>query len=136
MKLLLFQARGFGWEPHERTLADAEPAPPAGAVDEALVAFVHAERRDEADRPRAVRRTIKSLKWLANKRSLETVVLHSFAHLGGESADADWTRAFFDDVAERLRKVGYRVETTPFGWFSSWRIDVFGESLAKVFQEF
>ena len=24
----------------------------------------------------------------------------------------------------------------PFGWFSSWHIDVFGESLAKVFQEF
>ena len=136
MKLLLFQAKSFGWAPHERTLDSADPEPPSGEVEEAVVAFIHAEKHDEEDRPRTVRRTIKNLKWLAKKRPLETVVLHSFAHLGGENADAAWTLAFFDEVRERLESVGYRVETTPFGWFSSWHIDVYGESLAKVFQEF
>ena len=38
------------------------------------------------------------------------------------------------DLAERLRKTGYEVAITPFGWFSAWSIDVRGESLAKVFK--
>ena len=57
-------------------------------VADAVVIFVHAEKSDEeADREVAVlRQTLKHIKWLANKRAIKNIVIHSFTHLGGETA--------------------------------------------------
>ncbi|HJL20107.1 MAG TPA: threonyl-tRNA synthetase editing domain-containing protein [Sandaracinaceae bacterium LLY-WYZ-13_1] len=137
MRALTFLVDRFAWTPFSKTLPDADDAPSAGSIGEGLVAFLHVEAGDVAEerRRKVFRKTLKHLKWLANKRGLEAVVLHSFTHLGGQSAPADEARAFLEELAARLSKTGYRVEVTPFGWFSSWRIDVRGESLAKVYQE-
>jgi len=137
MKLLTFLARRFAWEGHERTLPDAPAEVPAGEVLDAVVAYVHLEQKDESDaeRARAFKHALKHLKWLANKRDWRRIVLHSFAHLGGESADAAFARAFLEELAERLRGTGYSVELTPFGWFCSWGLAVDGDSLAKVWKE-
>lgn len=134
MRLLTFLARSFSWQPHSQTLSDAPPAEP-GAVVESVVAFIQVESRDEANRDSAFRQSLKHLKWLANKRSLPTIVLHTFTHLGGENADPAFAQTLLLDLAERLRATGYQVELTPFGWFCSWQLDVYGESLAKVYKE-
>lgn len=63
------------------------------------------------------------------------VVLHSFAHPGGENASPEFARAFLMQLAERLADTGYTVKCTPFGWSCEWQIDVHGESLAKVCQQ-
>ena len=140
MRLLSFQARRFAWERFEPNLpgAEVDGAEAGGEVAGAVVVFVHAEAKDEVpeERARVFRRTLKHVKWLAGKRGLRTVVLHSFAHLGGESAAPDFALGLLDELAERLEKTGYRVERTPFGWFSSWELAVHGESLAKVWKEF
>jgi hypothetical protein len=141
LKLLTFQASRFAWKSFSKTLPDASAEDVRGEVDEqvrdALVVFVHAERKDEdADERRGVfRKTLKHVKWLANKRDLKNVVLHSFAHLGGESSSPEFTRGFLDELAARLRDTGYDVRETPFGWFCSWELAVFGDSLAKVWKE-
>lgn len=140
MRLLTFLARSFAWQPYSQTLPDAPlgDAPIAalpGAVTEAVVAFIHVESRDETNRDSAFRQSLKHLKWLANKRLLSTVVLHTFTHLGGENADPAFAQTLLLDLAERLRSTGYQVELTPFGWFCSWQLDVYGESLAKVYKE-
>jgi hypothetical protein len=134
MRILTFLARNFTWEPHSQTLSDAPPAQ-SGSVIDAVVAFMQIEARDDVDRSRVFRRTLKHLKWLANKRQFKTIVLHSFTHLGGENADPDFAHTFFVDLAERLRGTGYTVEITPYGWFCAWQLDVYGESLAKVYKE-
>lgn len=134
MRILSFLARSFAWQPHSQTLPDAPPAQ-AGAANEAVIAFIQVERRDETHRDRAFRQSLKHLKWLANKRSLATIVLHTFTHLGGENADPAFAQTLLLDLAERLGATGYRVELTPFGWFCSWQLDVYGESLAKVYKE-
>jgi len=139
MKILTFQARGFGWKAFSQTLEDApELESPEGVAAECVVGFFHIEARDEPDdvRKKVFKKTLKHLKWLANKRDFKVIVLHSFTHLGGENASADFALAFFEELAERLRNTGYTVYITPFGWFSSWTIDVYGDSLAKVFKEF
>ncbi|MCP4166379.1 MAG: hypothetical protein GY759_10855 [Chloroflexi bacterium] len=133
MRILSFLARSFNWEPYSQTLSDAPPALP-GAVTDAVIAFMHVELEDESDRARVFRQTLKHLKWLANKRKFETIVLHSFTHLGGVNADPAFAQTFFEDLAERLQSTGYRVEITPFGYFCSWQLDVYGESLAKVYK--
>lgn len=137
MRLLSFQAARFAWAPHERSLEEAEPAPPAGEVEEAVVAFLHCEAKDEAaqERQRVFRHVLKHLKWIAGKRGWKRVVLHSFTHLGGENASPGFAEALLEELAGRLRETGYEVRLTPFGWTCSWELSVLGDSLAKVWKQ-
>jgi hypothetical protein len=133
MRVLTFLARSFTWEPFSQTLPDAPPAEP-GAVQDAVVAFIQVEAADEENYARAFRHLLKHLKWLANKKGFRTIVLHSFTHLGGENAPPELAEQLFSEMSQRLESTGYEVAMTPFGWFCSWQLDVYGESLAKVYK--
>jgi hypothetical protein len=137
MKLLCFQAKRFRWKTHSKTLPDVPNQEVDETVELAVVAFLHAETQDaEEQRQTSLqRRTLKHIKWLANKRQLKNVVLHSFAHLGAETAAPQFAEGFIITVAERLRETGYKVWITPFGYFCEWDLSVYGESLAKVWKE-
>src|SRR5262245_1537318 len=137
MKLLCFQAKRFRWKTHSKTLPEVSDLDIEEEVAEAVVAFIHAEASD-ADEGRAaavLRQSVKHIKWLANKRALKNIVLHSFTHLGGDTAQPARAEAFISTLAERLGENGYQVWTTPFGYFCEWDISVYGESLAKVWKE-
>jgi hypothetical protein len=133
MRVLTFLARSFAWSPYSQTLPEAPPAQ-AGEVHDAVVAFIQVEMKDEADYARAFRHLLKHLKWLANKKQFRTIALHSFTHLGGENAPPELAEQLFREMAQRLEHTGYEVAITPFGWFCSWQLDVYGESLAKVYK--
>lgn len=142
MKLLCFQARHFSWKSFSKTLDEigGEKGDDVTSQDEmrdCVVVFAHAEIADESpeSRSRVFRHTLKHIKWLANKRDLKHVVLHSFAHLGGQNAEPAFAKAILSELAERLIGSGYAVKSTPFGYFCEWQIDVHGESMAKVFKQ-
>jgi hypothetical protein len=103
-------------------------------VQDAVVAFIQVEAADEENYARAFRHLLKHLKWLANKKGFRTIVLHSFTHLGGENAPPELAEQLFSEMSQRLESTGYEVAMTPFGWFCSWQLDVYGESLAKVYK--
>ena len=137
MKLLCFQAKRFRWKTHSKTLPEVLDQDIDQAVTETVVVFVHAEVSD-ADEERygsVSRQVLKHIKWLANKRGIKNIVLHSFTHLGGETAQPTVAESFIDTTAQRLRDMGYQVWTTPFGYFCEWDLSVYGESLAKVWKE-
>ncbi|HID33450.1 MAG TPA: hypothetical protein EYP25_02585 [Anaerolineae bacterium] len=134
MRVLTFLARSFAWQPFSQTLPDVPPAS-SGQARNAVVAFIQIEVRDESARARAFRHLLKHLKWLANKKGFRHIVLHSFTHLGGENAAPDFAHAFLLEIGQRLENTGYQVDITPFGYFCSWQLDVYGESLAKVYKE-
>ncbi len=136
MRLLTFQAKRFWWKSFSKTLESVEDVQVEDQVVEAVVAFMHVEARDAADRDDVFRKTLKHIKWLANKRELKRVVLHSFTHLGGENAEPEFAAAFLVELAERLTATGYEVKVTPFGYFNEWELSVYGESLGKVWKEF
>jgi hypothetical protein len=137
MKLLCFQAKSFRWKTHAKTLPEIADQELEHEVRETLVAFVHSETGDLLNEREAsvLRQSIKHLKWLANKRDLRNIVLHSFTHLGGDTAAPARADAFIRAVAERLRESGYQVWLTPFGYLCEWDLSVYGESLAKVWKE-
>ena len=137
MKLLCFQAKRFRWKTHSKTLPEVPDREVEEAVDEAVVVFYQAEAADEETERRAsvLRQTLKHVKWLANKRGLKNIVLHSFAHLGGAGAPTEFTEQLIEETAERLRATGYSVRLTPFGYFCEWDLSVYGDSLAKVWKE-
>ena len=134
MKLLLFQAKKFYWASFSKTLEDALEQEVAETVTEALVVFLHAEVEDE-ENPKLETKVVKNIKWLANKRGLKNIVLHSFTHLSGSTASPAFAQNLLDRLEERLHNTGYRVWQTPFGYFCEWELAVYGDSLAKVFKE-
>lgn len=137
MKLLCFQAKHFRWKTYSKTLVEVADQDVDEQVADAIVIFVHAEKSDEeADKkPSVLRQTLKHIKWLANKRDFKNIVIHSFTHLGGETAAPDFAETLIKAVAERLRENTYTVWTTPFGYFCEWDLSVYGDSLAKVWKE-
>jgi hypothetical protein len=134
MKLLLFQAKQFYWKSFSKTLDTVPDQDVAETVLEAVVVFLHAEAEDEA-KPGLETKVIKNIKWLANKRSLKNIVLHSFTHLSGSTASPEFAQALLDSLEQRLHSTGYHVWQTPFGYFCEWDLSVYGDSLAKVFKE-
>ena len=135
MRLLMFQAKRFWWKSFSKTLDDVEDIEAEDTVADAVVVFVQVEARDATARDDVFRKTLKNVKWLANKRELKRVVLHSFTHLGGENAEPEFANALIRDLAERLQATGYEVWVTPFGYFNEWELSVYGESLGKVWKE-
>lgn len=137
MKLLCFQAKRFRWKTHSKTLPQAVDTEIEAEVRQTVVIFIHAEASDaEESRATSVQRqTLKHIKWLANKRELKNVVLHSFTHLGGATAEPAFAQSFITTLSQRLSETGYTVSTTPFGYFCEWDLEVFGDSLAKVWKE-
>jgi len=137
MKLLCFQAKRFRWKTHSKTLPEVADQDIDQEVAETVVVFIHAEAADgDAERSASVlRQTLKHVKWLANKREFKNVVLHSFTHLGGATAPAVLAASLIAALQQRLSETGYRVWTTPFGYFCEWDLSVYGESLAKVWKE-
>jgi len=134
MKLLLFQAKKFYWKSFSKTLDDVPEQEVAETVTDALVIFLHAEAEDEAN-PKLETKAIKNIKWLANKRNLKNIVLHSFTHLSGSTASPEFAQDLLNRLDERLTNTGYQVWQTPFGYFCEWDLAVYGDSLAKVFKE-
>ena len=137
MKLLCFQAKRFRWKTYSKTLSTAADQNVEQEVTETVVVFVHAEKPDEEEhRSHSIQRqTLKHIKWLANKKDLKNIVIHSFTHLGGETASPAFAESFINALAETLRETAYTVWITPFGYFCEWDLSVYGDSLAKVWKE-
>ena len=137
MKLLCFQAKRFRWKTHSKTLPDVADQDIDQEVSDTVVIFLQAEAADgDSERNASVlRQTLKHIKWLANKRELNNIVLHSFTHLGGLTAPAELAESFITTLQQHLSETGYQVWTTPFGYFCEWDLSVYGESLAKVWKE-
>lgn len=134
MKLLMFQAERFRFSSFEKTLPEAEDREVDEEIIDAAVIFVHAEAEDEARRDKVLSTALKNIKWLANKRQLKNIALHSFTHLSTSKAAPEFAQQFLGDLAERLQTAGYSVWLTPFGYTCAWELSVYGETIAKVFK--
>lgn len=134
MRLLLFQAKRFYWKSFSKTLDEVPDQDVAETVSDAVIVFLHAEAEDEV-KPSLETKVVKNIKWLANKRQLKNIVLHSFTHLSNSTASPEFAQVFLNNLAQRLHSTGYQVWQTPFGYFCEWDLSVYGDSLAKVFKE-
>ena len=134
MKLLMFLAKQFTFRPFEKTLPEAADASGEVQTTDAAVIFIHCEPQDEAEPNGLETKFVKNVKWIAGKRNLTNIVLHSFTHLAESSASPQFAEVFLQSASARLRNTGYQVILTPFGWVCEWELSVHGESLAKVFK--
>jgi hypothetical protein len=132
MKLLMFQAKRFWFRSFSKTLEFVEDQQVEHEVQDTAVIFIHAEPQDEEASSALLTKTLKNVKWIANKRGLKSIVLHSFTHLADATASPEFAQQFLQALEARLHQTGYNVTMTPFGYFCEWELSVYGESLAKV----
>lgn len=134
MKLLMFQARRFRFRSYLKTLSEAPDEEIEKDLSHVAVIFVHVEAEDASRRDKLISKMLKNVKWLANKKRLENVALHSFTHLSDSKAEPKIAHSMLEDLAGRLNASGYCVHLTPFGYTCEWDLEVYGESIAKVFK--
>ena len=130
----MFQAKRFHFRSFLRTVAEVEEQDIEEDLCDVAVIFVHAEAEDVSRRDKVLSTVLKNVKWIANKRDLRNVALHSFTHLSTSKANPEFAHSLLNEIAERLRATGYSVSLTPFGYTCEWDLSVYGESLAKVFK--
>ncbi len=70
MRLLMFQTQRFWWKSFSKTLESVEDIQDENTVEDAVVVFMHVESRMLRRATTAFAKTLKNVKWLANKREL------------------------------------------------------------------
>lgn len=138
MRLLLFHFPEFSFKTHSKVVPDAPDDCREGRVESAVVVFERAEPKDEADAGGVETKLSRNVKRLAGRFATRTVAIDrnaGFSHLGSEPAPPEFARGVLDRARARPEAVGHRVEATPFGHFSGWRLSVAGESLAQIRKE-
>ena len=135
MKLLMIYMDKFAYNVTTKTLDEFEDKSGRKEFKDLLVAFTQAEKEDEDDISKKVKKLIKSIKWAAGKNKTKKIVLHSFAHLSSSKSDPKIAKEILDKAEERLANVGFEVEQTPFGYFLDLEVSAPGVSQARIFQD-
>ena len=136
MKLLVFLSESFEYRASEAgsPLAADVPEPGEDRVENAIVAFIQCEPRDEERGEAVLKQAVKYFRWFARKRDVTRLVLHSFAHLAEERSSPEFARELLAKLGGRLRDHGFDVHHTPFGWSLKWTMSVEGHGYAKTFK--
>jgi hypothetical protein len=136
VKIILFYSPSFWFKTYEKVLEQTPDRDTEAECRQAVVVFYQVEEGDPEHRSKLLTKLIKNIKWLAGKFRSRTVVLHSFNHLSTSKAAAEFAEPLIEEAGKRLKRSGYSVMVTPFGYLNEWKLHVAGESLAKVFKEF
>ncbi len=135
LKMLMLHVREFWFRTHARNLETEEEREEEGeSAGPAILAWIQVETPDLIDPSATARKATKNLKWHARKVDVPRVVLHSFAHLSDDRAEPTEALRVLEEIAERLRGVGFEVLETPWGHFNEFRMHVEGPGIAKVWK--
>jgi len=134
MRMLIWHVDAFVAEPTERgrsPVADAEPQ--TVRIDNALVVFAAAEEKDEAEPEEVATRATAAIEKTAKQLGVQTIVLHSFAHLFVEKLAAPAiAQQILTETQAQMEVDGYSVSQTAFGWFNRLEIRAKGHPLSRV----
>jgi len=135
MKLLIIYAYKFAYKTSLKSLESASETTEQNIIENAVVGFIHVEKKDEVNLSNVETKLIKNLKWAARKNNTERIVLHSFTHLSQSKASSEITRQLLDNSEQRLKKADYEVYQTPFGYFLDLDVKAPGYPLARLFKD-
>ncbi len=106
-----------------------------GRVEEALVCFVSAEKRDEKDPKAAALAAAKNVEDVAGQVHTKRVALYPYAHLSSDLAAPEPAQAVLAALEAELVQRGYEVHASPFGYYKSFRVSVKGHPLSELSRE-
>ncbi|MDD1702059.1 MAG: threonyl-tRNA synthetase editing domain-containing protein [Methanoregula sp.] len=134
MKLLMFNTREFWFKTFRNSLDPHHEENSEKTVEDTLVIFIHVEAEDDGKKERVIKKATDNILWLAKKTGRNNVVLHSFAHLSDSKSDSTVAQEILQALRQNLEIRGLDITVTPFGYLNEFRIQVLGDSLAKVWK--
>ncbi len=105
-------------------------------VGESILVLASVEKSDEPAPQLVAERAAAMLADHARKLKVDTVILHSFAHLFAELAAPAVAVDVLKATEERLTTQGLRVVRTPFGYFNELEIKAKGHPLSRLARTF
>ena len=135
MKLLMIYAEKFAYQTSLKSLDSVAEKSEQNTIVNAVIGFIHAEEKDEANFSKVETKLIKNLKWAARKNETEKIVLHSFTHLSESKASSEMTKQLLDNAEKRLKEAKYEVYQTPFGYFIDLDVKTTGNPLTRLFKD-
>ena len=118
-----------------KSIGDLPKEKRSGRVDEALVCFISAEKRDEKDPKAAALAAAKNVEDVAGQVNTKRVALYPYAHLSSDLASPEPAQAVLAALETELAKRGYEVHASPFGYYKSFKVSVKGHPLSELSRE-
>jgi hypothetical protein len=131
----MIYASRFAYNTSLKSLESVSEKSEQKIIENAVVGFIHAEEKDEANFTKVETKLIKNLKWAARKNETEKIVLHSFTHLSESKASSEMTKQLLDNSEKRLKEAQYEVYQTPFGYFLDLDVKAPGSPLTRLFKD-
>jgi len=138
MRVLFLHSDYLEYEVKEKALrsaGDLRPDQRQGRTDEALVCFLTAEQRDEADPLGTALAAGRNIEEVAAQVRTKRIVLYPYAHLSSSLAAPEPALAIFAALEKDLIARGLEVHASPFGYYKSFAIRVKGHPLSELSRE-
>jgi threonyl-tRNA synthetase len=132
MRLLLLHVDYFEYKTTKATkyAEDLDGLRSEARMEEAIVAFIAAERVDAVSADEVALEASKAIQDVATKVATKRIVLYPYAHLSSELASPEIALAILQQIESLL--VGYEVLRAPFGWYKSFSLKCKGHPLAEL----
>ncbi len=138
MRILFLHADSLEYEVKSKALKSIGEIPEdkrKGRAEEALVCFISAEQRDEANLKAAAAAAARNIEDVAGQVHTKKVVLYPYAHLSSSLAAPEPAQAIFSALEADLANRGFDVLASPFGYYKSFKISVKGHPLSELSRE-
>lgn len=138
MRVLFLHVDYLEYEVKEKALRGVPDVPEPkrhGRVEEALVCFISAEKRDEANPAAAANAAASNIVDVAGQVHTKRVVLYPYAHLSSSLAAPGPAQELFASLEKELLARGIEVHASPFGYYKSFKVSVKGHPLSELSRE-
>ena len=134
MRILMIHVDHFSSTVTEKGRSKIVEEPPTKTieVEEALLVLASAEKQDEPNPESVSTKVVEEISRLSQKLKVNTIILHPFAHLFAEMSSPEKALETLRLTEEGLRRRGFRVVRTPFGWFNTLELKAKGHPLSRV----
>ena len=138
MRVLFLHVDYLEYEVKEKALKSAPDIPASKRrerVEEALVSFVSAEKRDEGNLASVAKVAAENVADVAGQIHTKRVVLYPYAHLSSSLAAPGPAQELIASVEKELVARGFEVHASPFGYYKSFKVAVKGHPLSELSRE-
>jgi threonyl-tRNA synthetase len=132
MRLLLIHSDFIEYEAKKRTGMAEDTDVLRDSAEEALAVFCAVEAVDEDDLPGVVEQAMAEIGLVADKLSVENIVIYPYAHLSSDLSRPDAAVWALKAMETGLRDAGFFVKRAPFGWYKSFKLSCKGHPLSEL----
>lgn len=138
MRVLFLHVDYLEYEVKQKALKGIPDLPESkrrARVEDALVCFISAERRDEPNPAGAAKAAAANIVDVAGQVHTKRIVLYPYAHLSSSLAAPGPAQELIASLEKELVAGGFEVHASPFGYYKSFKVAVKGHPLSELSRE-